>query len=223
MDLNELEAKLMALESRNAQQDALAEQQGFIDKYGTMFSGDEGIGMAILAEMSRRGIGAATVGADRVVQEILDAIRQEASSVLDKIKMDRDTVNNLVAQVQDIQDSVASATGGAPGDAMLEMPPAVPPIDVPPDIGAGVPPPAAGEAPLDVPPPEAAAPTDVPLPAETPPVEEAPLPPPPPVPSDKRLKLVKKIAPAAVTVPSDNRIKNWKPASHILGAIKGGI
>jgi hypothetical protein len=226
MTLEELEAMVVGQQEQ-------AQQKAFIDKYGTQFSGDEGIGMAILGEMSRRGIDAASVGADQVVQEILDAIRQEATAVLDKIKNDRDTVNALVEQVQEVQEAVAAATGAAAaGDGVLDAPPMPPPEPMPPDAGAlppdlGVPPPAeeapppAPEAPLAEggPPPEGA----------LPPEANAP---PPPIPSDANLKTV---TPAA-TVPSDVGVKRlvkrpqapmkaagWKPSSELLNRIAGGI
>lgn len=200
MDLNELAERLSLIENRDIERSQAEENRRFIDKYGTMFSGDEGIGTAILAEMNRRGIPSAAVGADRVVQEILDSIRQEASAILDKIKSDTATVNNLIDQVQDIQDSVAAATeGGVPGDGVLDMP--VPMEDVPmPDAEAGM------EMPMEEGPPV----EDEPVP-----MEEAPAPaeeelPPEIVPSDIRVKRVQP------------RPKGIRPSAHILSAIRGG-
>lgn len=200
MDLNELAERLALVENRDVERSQAEERRGFIDKYGTMFSGDEGIGTAILAEMNRRGIPSAAVGADRVVQEILDSIRQEASAILDKIKSDTATVNNLIDQVQDIQDSVAAATeGGVPGDGVLDMP--VPMDDIPmPDAEAGMEMP----VPMEEGPPV----EDVPVPMEEAPAEEEL--PPEIVPSDIRVKRVQP------------RPKGIRPSAHILSAIQGG-
>lgn len=199
MDLNELAERLALVENRDVERSQAEERRGFIDKYGTMFSGDEGIGTAILAEMNRRGIPSAAVGADRVVQEILDSIRQEASAILDKIKSDTATVNNLIDQVQDIQDSVAAATeGGVPGDGVLDMP--VPMDDVPmPDTEAGM------EMPME----EGPLVEDEPVPMEEAPSAEEELPP-EIVPSDIRVKRVQP------------RPKGIRPSAHILSAIRGG-
>lgn len=227
MDLNELAERLAALEQGDAQR----EQAGFIDKYGAMFSGDEGIGMAILAEMNRRGIGAAAVGADKAVQEILDSIRQEAAMVLDKIKMDRDTVTGLMDQVQEVQNAVAAATGqAAPGDGIVDTPPMPTPVgDVPPSL-----------PPMDastLPPPEGSAPPSggeeapPPPPPEPMPGEPAPPPlPPEAIASDVRIKeLRKKLSDARAkkivqpTVAKAPAPKVWKPGGDMLKAIKGGI
>ena len=220
MDLNELASRVQMMEDNNAQQAAQAEQRAFIDKYGTRFSGDEGIGMAILAEMNRRNVPSAAVGADRVVNEILDAIRQEATQILDKIKGEAAAVTDLMNQVQDIQDSVSAATGAPGGDGQLDLA-AQPPIPPPPDAGA---PPMDGGigAPPDAGPSELAAPPMGP-PAMPPPGEPAggPAPNEPPVPPE---------APSApIPIGSDARIKRftvtkrqptgWKPPAHLITAI----
>lgn len=213
MDLDELAARLAALESSEAEKAALAEKQQFIDKYGTKFSGDEGIGMAILGEMNRRGISAAAVGADKVVQEILDGIRAEATAILDAIHGEQQAVSNLMDQVQDIQDSVAAATGSAPGDGTLDMPPEMPPVDaalapsIPPE---GSPPSPEGNTEM---------PASEPPPAVEPPVEESGGPAPieqAPIPSDKRVKRI-------IKVNRKPQANMWKPSNNLLGAIKGGI
>ena len=122
MDVQELEARLNSLEQNNL-------TRSFIDKYGSKFSGDEGIGIAVLAELQRRGID--TSAADEAVQEILDQIRMEATQLLDKINAEQKQVSNLMDKVETIDDAVAKATGNEPPDAGL-----------PPDAGA--PPPDAG-------------------------------------------------------------------------------
>ena len=125
MTLEDLAERLSNIENAEAARAAESEQKGFVDKYGAMFSGDEGIGMAILAEMNRRGISSAAVGADRAIQEILDQIREEATMVLDKIKADRDTVNELIGEVQDVQEAVSAALGedmSTEGNGIVEEP-----------------------------------------------------------------------------------------------------
>jgi len=209
MTLEDLAERLSNIENAEAARAAEAEQKGFIDKYGTMFSGDEGIGMAILAEMNRRGISSAAVGADRAVQEILDQIREEATMVLDKIKADRNTVNELIDEVQDVQEAVSAALGedmSTEGNGIVEEP------DVEAALNEELPPlPPEGEEPL---PPEG----EEPLPPEG----EEPLPPlPNTVVSDAA---VKKVIPFKVKprVKHSSEPKGWKPASHLLDAIKGG-
>jgi chaperonin cofactor prefoldin len=147
------------------------QQKGFMDKYGTKFSGDEGIGVNILAELSRRGID--TGAADEAVQEILDQIRQEATTILDKIKMDETSVSDLMDKVSSIEEGVQAATGAAP-----EMP--APDMAAPPDAG-GMPPEGAPpmEDPNAMPPPDAGAPPP-PDAGAPPPDAGAEAPPPPP-------------------------------------------
>ena len=211
MTLEDLAERLSNIENAEAARAAEAEQKGFIDKYGAMFSGDEGIGMAILAEMNRRGISSAAVGADRAVQEILDQIREEATMVLDKIKADRDTVNELIDEVQDVQEAVSAALGedmSTGGNGVVEEP------DVDAALDEELPPlPPEGEEPL---PPEG---EELP---PLPPEGEEPLPPlPNTVVSDAS---VKKVIPFKVKprVKHSSEPKGWKPASHLLDAIKGG-
>ena len=221
MTLEDLAERLSNIENAEAARAAEAEQKGFIDKYGAMFSGDEGIGMAILAEMNRRGISSAAVGADRAIQEILDQIREEATMVLDKIKADRDTVNELIGEVQDVQEAVSAALGedmSTGGNGIVEEP------DVDAALDEELPPlPPEGEELPPLPPEGEELP---PLPPEgeepLPPEGEEPLPPlPNTVVSDAA---VKKVIPFKVKprVKHSSEPKGWKPASHLLDAIKGG-
>ena len=219
MTLEDLAERLSNIENAEAARAAEAEQKGFIDKYGAMFSGDEGIGMAILAEMNRRGISSAAVGADRAVQEILDQIREEATMVLDKIKADRDTVNELIDEVQDVQEAVSAALGedmSTGGNGIVEEP------DVDAALNEELPPlPPEGEEPLPPEGEEPLSPEGEELPP-LPPEGEEPLPPlPNTVVSDAA---VKKVIPFKVKprVKHSSEPKGWKPASHLLDAIKGG-
>jgi hypothetical protein len=153
LELEELASRLGALEQGQ-------QKKGFMDKYGTKFSGDEGIGVNILAELGRRGID--TGAADEAVQEILDQIRQEATEVLDKIKMDETQVSDLMDKVSSIEEGVQAATGAAPempAPDMGGMPPdmgGMPPEGAPPmEDPNAMPPPDAGMAPPPPPPPDA--------------------------------------------------------------------
>jgi hypothetical protein len=227
MNLDELASRLAMLEEGESDRRAAQDQKAFIDQYGTMFSGDEGIGMAILAEMNRRGVPSAAIGADRVVQEILDGIRQECSMILDKIKADRETVGAVIEQVQEIQNAVDAAVGGdgnATGDGVLDVP--VPPPGaemMPGDPGMMPPPPdGLGEMPMEgapmagdmMPPMEGAPMAGEMMPGpEMPLPPEEPLPPPPPIASDQRVKKLIQPRPKA---PS-----GWKPPAHLLAGARG--
>jgi hypothetical protein len=231
--LEELAARLGELENSALQSSMAQEQTGFMDKYGTKFSGDEGIGVAILAELGRRGVD--TSAADEAVQDILDQIRAEATAILDKIKMDERTVSDLMDKVSTVEESVAAATGAVPGaDAMVGTPP--PPLDLggsglgdaalmpgaetpadmgaapPPDMGATAPPPDMGGG---APPPDmdaaGGAPPAAPMPAEMPPELQGG------IPSDQRLKQIK----GAFTQRKAATRSVYKPNPSILAAVRG--
>jgi hypothetical protein len=190
MELDELAQRLAMLEDGAAAQRAAAEQSQFMDKYGTKFSGDEGIGVAILAELGRRGID--TSAADEAVQDILDRIRAEATAVLDKIKMDERTVSDLMDKVATVEEAVQAAGGAVPGaDANVGT--------IPPEINleGGIPPEAAAE----MPPPE-----------EAPPIEE-PAAMPPGIPSDQRLKTFRQAG-------KQRKQRVYRPHSGIISAIR---
>jgi hypothetical protein len=161
-----------------------------MDKYGTKFSGDEGIGVAILAELGRRGID--TSAADEAVQDILDRIRAEATAVLDKIKMDERTVSDLMDKVATVEEAVQAAGGAVPGaDANVgTMPPEI-------NLEGGMPP----EAVAEMPPPE-----------EAPPMEE-PAAIPPGIPSDQRLKSFRQAG-------KQRRQSMYRPHGGIISAIR---
>jgi hypothetical protein len=200
MDLEELAARLAEVEADNSRQREMREKQGFMDKYGTKFSGDEGLGVAILGELGRRGIDVSA--ADEAVQEILDGLRREATLVLDKIKMDQTTVSDLVDKIGTIEEGVQAASGAAPEPETESLPPE-------------------GMPPEGAPPPEAAPPP------EGLPPEGAP-PPPPGVVSDERLKKIgrfrsalspRKAKPAAAPAPVKTPNKRL---SRLAGLFEGG-
>jgi hypothetical protein len=213
MELDELAQKLAFLENGMAQQQAAAQQSQFMDKYGTKFSGDEGIGVAILAELGRRGID--TSAADEAVQDILDRIRAEATAILDKIKMDERTVSQLMDQVATVEEAVNAATGAAPGaDAQVQTAP-------PPDAAMGAEMPAEEVAPAPDMGAEMPAEEAVPAPdmgAEMPAEEAAP--PPPEVPSDRRLKITS--ARSRIAAARSAKRGMYRPSASVLNVLQGG-
>lgn len=171
MNIEELATRLGALEADQAARLQTERENQFMDTYGTRFSNDRNIGLAILGEMSRRGIDVSA--ADEAVQQILDGMRAEAADILNKIQQHQVEVDSLVDKVNNISDAVAAATGnGEPTipNVEPESMPEVPPVEEPP-----------------------APPVEEPL---APPVEEPPAPPveePPAnvIPSDGRLKNIR--------------------------------
>jgi hypothetical protein len=239
MDIEELAQRLSSLEGSAAAQQQAQTQQGFMDKYGSKFSGDEGIGTAILSELSRRGID--TSAADQAVQDILDQLRAEATSVLDKRQLEERTVSDLMDKVSTIEESVNAATGAAPSAGLpvgtaapapeglpTPMAAGVDPNMPPEDPGLGAAPPAEGGASLDqgagipaAPPPEASEalpPADMGGGAEAapPPLPEEQA---PPVPSDARLKTVRQRVTAPRPAPAAKPA--WRPGGHVLSAVRG--
>jgi hypothetical protein len=220
--LEELAQRLSMLEGSAAQQQEAQTRGQFMDKYGTKFSGDEGIGIAILNELNRRGID--TSAADEAVQDILDTVRAEATAILDKIKMDERTVSDLMDKVATVEESIAAATGATPGAnvAVGTSPP--PPADIAADLAP--PPPEedmgtmGGETPPDmsggeIPPPEESPPTEeVPMPeaAGMPPEEALP----PEIPSDRRVKSV-------IRSRIQTRPKVWKPSASMLSGVRSEL
>jgi K+/H+ antiporter YhaU regulatory subunit KhtT len=182
MEMDELAAELAALKGNLAQRDQMETQRGFIDKYGSKFSGDEGIGVAILGELGRRGID--TSAADEAVQEILDNIRMEATAILDKIKGEQSAVSDLMDKMNTIEESIEAASGAMPDSAGAE-------VGMPPE---GAPPPEPGMSPEmeGAMPPEEGMGGEMPPPeggGEAPPPEEGAQPPEGEV-SDRRMKYI---------------------------------
>jgi hypothetical protein len=225
--LEELAQRLAMLEGSAAQQQESQMRGQFMDKYGTKFSGDEGIGIAILNELNRRGID--TSAADEAVQDILDTIRAEATAVLDKIKMDERTVSDLMDKVATVEESIAAATGATPGADMAVGTSPPPPEDIASDLappppegdmgamGGEMPPPEGdmgamgGEMP---PPEEGAPPEEVPMPeaAGMPPEEALP----PEIPSDRRVKSV-------IRSRIQARPKVWRPTASMLSGVRSEL
>lgn len=167
MDIEELATRLGALEADQVARLQAERENQFMDMYGTRFSNDRNIGLAILGEMSRRGIDVSA--ADEAVQQILDGMRAEATDILNKIQQHQVEVDSLVDKVNNISDAVAAATGNGESTIPNIEPPA-PPVEEPP-----------------------APPVEETI---APPVEEPPAPPveePPAnvIPSDERLKNIR--------------------------------
>ncbi len=225
MDLEQLAAELDMLK-----QESMANKQqqrfgGFIDKYGTKFNNNADIANLILAEMDRRGVDEASEAASEAVQAVLDKLREEATAVLDSIKGQEAQVSDLMDKVNSIQESVDAASSGAGGMGETPSPDMATDMGAAPggDMGAGAPPPDMGAG-GDM---GAGAPPD--MGGGAPPPEE----PPPPgmatggyIPSDVRLKNIRSqfqrfAQSRKQTVPSDQRIKAWKPRSETLSVLKG--
>ena len=80
----ELLARLTQLENGYYGDKEAARQKQFFDTYGSRFSNNRGLGMAILNELDARGID--TSAADEAVQQILDQLRMECQEILDMTK-----------------------------------------------------------------------------------------------------------------------------------------
>lgn len=130
MELEELASRLGVLEADKSAREQADLENRFMDMYGTRFSNDKNIGLAILGEMSRRGIDVSA--ADNAVQQILDSMRAEATDILNKIQQHESEVSNLVDKVNAMSDSVSAATGeGTPTIPNMEPPaPEAPPAPI---------------------------------------------------------------------------------------------
>ena len=71
----ELMARLQRLEDGYYGDREAARQQSFFDTYGSRFSNNRGLGLAILNELDARGID--TSAADEAVQQILDQLQMK--------------------------------------------------------------------------------------------------------------------------------------------------
>jgi hypothetical protein len=246
MDIEQLAQELEMLKNDNLAAKEEKRMGGFIDKYGSKFNGNTDIANLILAEMDRRGVSEASEAASSAVQEVLDKLRQEATTILDETKGAMQQVSDLMDKITDIQESVDAAQNGeAPGGDIGAAPPPDMGAISPPegDMGAAPPPPPEGDMgavpPVEagVPPPEgdmSAMPPAEAMGELPPPTGEEVTAPPPPIgeiPSDVRLKNIKakfqsfaasRKAPA--TVPSDKNVKHvWRPSKGMLEGVRGLI
>ncbi len=229
---DELEMRLRALEDESRTAKAKAREDKFMDSYGSMFSGDRSLGLAIMNELDRRGID--TSAADEELQAILDELRTELNGLLGLIKQTQQQAEKEMDKVDAIADVVTDAVNSNPDATVGDTVAGMPPVEMPEPMGEM---PAEGEfdpsmAAMPPAPPEpalegAGAPPPMPpepAPAEGPAQEGAPEGEPLPeeeAVSDSRMKFVKKVL-------SDRRAKRvkkpmYKPSSGIIAAARGGM
>ena len=224
----ELMARLQQLEDGYYGDKEAARQKQFFDTYGSRFSNNHGLGLAILNELDARGID--TSAADEAVTQIIDQLRTECNEIIEALKEVQTQAIEQAQKVEDIGNVVSEAVAANPNaDDPNALPPeAMPPAEVG-DMGIeGMG--AEGEFNPDEVPMDGTDNAEPPAepPAEVPPAEEEEVPPEPPA-EEK---------PAPTDVPSDARIKNirgalsrvkakraaasFKPSAGILNAAMGG-
>lgn len=225
----ELMARLQQLEDGYYGDKEAARQKQFFDTYGSRFSNNHGLGLAILNELDARGID--TSAADEAVTQIIDQLRTECNEIIEALKEVQTQAIEQAQKVEDIGNVVSEAVAANPNaDDPNALPPeAMPPAEVG-DMGIeGMG--AEGEFnPDEVPTGD----TGDEMPAEEPSIEEEKVPPEEPVPGEPPVEN----EPAPTDVPSDARIKNirgalsrvkakraaasFKPSAGILNAAMGG-
>lgn len=145
-EMNELAEQLTKLSHDYYGDKRANRENAFMDKYGSKFGNDRGLGLAILEELDGRGID--TSAADEAVQGIVDDLRGEINQL-------RTLLGAVEEKTEAIKDAVDSAVSGNPdssGAAEPEMPPAEPAADMPAEGAADseVPAETASEAPADI-------------------------------------------------------------------------
>ena len=237
---DELMARLTQLEQGYYGDREAARQKQFFDTYGSRFSNNQGLGLAILNELDARGID--TSAADEAVGEILDNLRTDCNEILNLIKGVQEQAIDTAQKVETVANVVQEQVASNPEASISPTGPEGVPEPV--DIGAlsgmdpngefnpeAVPP---AEEPPAEPPAEESAPAEEPPaepPAEEPPAEEsapeAELPPTDTV-SDVRTKRVNKMK--AIWGKTNTQKKrestnakddSYKPSSGILAACGG--
>ena len=228
----ELLARLQNLENSYYGDKEQARQKSFFDTYGSRFSNNRGLGLAILNELDARGID--TSAADEAVTEILDTLRTECNEIIESIKGVQEQAVDTARKVETIQNVVSEAAASNPDSNGEE---AVPPVSdetaVPPDPALEGMNPEGEFNPEEVPPEEGA--------AEEPPMPPAEEPNSNDVTSDIRTKRVnrmkanwketraqkeaKKNSGKEQTPPQNKPEQksnsSWKPSFGILGACGG--
>ena len=219
----ELMSRLQQLEDGYYGDKEAARQKQFFDTYGSRFSNNHGLGLAILNELDARGID--TSAADEAVTQIIDQLRTECNEIIEALKEVQTQAIEQAQKVEDIGNVVSEAVAANPNaDDPNALPPeAMPPAEVG-DMGIeGMG--AEGEFNPDEVPMDNAGNA---MSAEEPPAEEEKVPPEQP-PAEQ---------PVPTDVPSDARIKNirgalsrakakraaasFKPSAGILNAAMGG-
>lgn len=224
----ELMARLSQLEQGYYGDKEAARQKQFMDTYGSRFSNNNGLGMAILNELDARGID--TSAADEAVQEILDTLRTDCQNILDLLGNVQEAAIENAKKVEQIANVVGEAVANNPNAATPDaMPPEVEPAEMPPEMidaeelnmeGIGEP---EGDVPIELPAEEpveqpAEMPAEQPINPEENPEETV---------SDARMKRIQKMKARwgknNDTVVSDERLKNvFKPSAGILAAAQRG-
>ncbi len=129
----ELMARLTQLEnSYNADKQAVREKQ-FFDTYGSRFSNNRGLGLAILNELDAQGID--TSAADEAVQQILDKLRIECNEILELTKEANAAAIQNAQKVEEVANVVAQAVASNPDASMpMSPPPVVESAEMPPEM-----------------------------------------------------------------------------------------
>lgn len=123
----ELMARLSQLEQGYYGDKEAARQKSFFDTYGSRFSNNRGLGLAILNELDARGID--TSAADEAVQEILDTLRVECNQILDLLKGAQEAAIQNAQKVETIANVVSQQVASNPEASItpdgtgLETPP----------------------------------------------------------------------------------------------------
>ena len=220
----ELMARLQQLEDGYYGDKEAARQQQFFDTYGSRFSNNRGLGLAILNELDARGID--TSAADEAVTQIIDQLRTECNEIIEALKEVQTQAIEQAQKVEDIGNVVSEAVAANPN---ADDPNALPPEAMPPaevgdmgieDMGAEgefnpdeVP---TGDTDNAEPPTEEPSESSAEPPAE-PPAEEEPAP--TDVPSDARIKNIRG---ALSRVKAKRAAASFKPSAGILNAAMGG-
>ena len=216
----ELMARLQQLEDGYYGDKEAARQQQFFDTYGSRFSNNRGLGLAILNELDARGID--TSAADEAVTQIIDQLRTECNEIIEALKEVQTQAIEQAQKVEDIGNVVSEAVAANPNaDDPNALPPeAMPPAEVG-DMGIeGMG--AEGEFnPDEVPAGDtdnAEPPTEEPSePPAEPPAENEPAP--TDIPSDARIKNIRG---ALSRVKAKRAAASFKPSAGILNAAMGG-
>lgn len=222
----ELMARLQQLEDGYYGDKEAARQKQFFDTYGSRFSNNHGLGLAILNELDARGID--TSAADEAVTQIIDQLRTECNEIIEALKEVQTQAIEQAQKVEDIGNVVSEAVAANPNaDDPNALPPEVmPPAEVgdtgiegmgvegefnPDEVPTGD---TGDEMPTE--PTEPPEPTEEPVPDE-PPVENEPAP--TDVPSDARIKNIRG---ALSRVKAKRAAASFKPSAGILNAAMGG-
>lgn len=231
----ELLARLQNLENSYYGDKNAAREKQFFDTYGSRFSNNRGLGLAILNELDARGID--TSAADEAVTQILDQLRTECNEIIESIKDVQQAAIDNAQKVEAIQEVVSNATAANPEAAPDAGAAPMPPVpEVPVDAGIDAQNPEGEFNPDEIP-----APSGEEMPPEPAPGgEEVPSEPAPggeeasseePAPDDElsdiRTKRIKKMKDnwgktRAQKKKEEGKKDSWKPDSGILSACSGG-